>query len=383
MEDIPQKEWDRLADPIPNPFLEWEFLRQLERSGSIAPETGWYPRHLLVRENDILIAAAPLYIKMHSMGEFVFDFAWADVAQQLGVRYYPKLVGTVPATPSVGYRFLTDPDGDTRALTRFMLEEIHAFCRDAELGGVSFLFTDSHWQHMIAHEGFVGWKHQSYLWRNPGYRTFDDYLAEFRKNQRRNIRRERASMEEQGITMRALHGDEIPRHYFSLMYEYYENTNEQFGPWAAKFLNREFFTGLYEGYRHRLVFAAAYRQGQEDPIALSFLVVKDRRMIGRYWGSQGYYDNLHFNACYYTPIEWAINNGIEEFDPGMGSPHKIRRGFMAMENFSLHHFYDKRMQMIMQGNISKINAYEQANIDELNAGLPFANREDPRESEGA
>ena len=334
--------------------------------------------HLTVRRADELVAAAPLYLKGHSSGEFVYDYMWVDVAQQLGVKYYPKLVGMIPATPSVGYRFLVAPGENEEELTDLMLEEIDQVCKKNGVAGLAFNFVDPDWHRFMKRYSFNCWRHQSFLWENEGFSSFEDYLKVFNKNQRRNIRRERASMEEQGITIRTFLGDEIPERYFPLMFRFHDRTNDQFGMWAARFLNRRFFEGMPE-FRHRLLYVAAFsdegRNGKEaDPVAMSFLSVKDDFLVGRYWGTSRYFDNLHFNACYYAPIEWAIEHGVKQFDPGAGSSHKIRRGFKAVANYSLHRFYDQRLHYIMAANIERINGMEQKNIDAMNTALPFAQR---------
>ncbi|TVQ37389.1 MAG: GNAT family N-acetyltransferase [Spirochaetaceae bacterium] len=369
--EIDREAWDRLARPLKTPFLEWEWLYQLEASGSIQPHNGWIPVHLALSHQGRLVGAAPLYVKTHSMGEFVFDFAWADVAEQLGVGYYPKLVGMSPATPSVGYRFLIADDFDQRLMTAIMLDVIHRFCRDNKLHGTSFLFTEPDWSQYPIDAGFSAWEHQSYLWHNSGFSCFDDYLLAFNKNQRRNIRRERSSLDAAGVVIDTVRAEAAPDSWFSLMYDYYEHTNEQFGPWAAKFLDRPFFEGLAARYRHRLLFVAAFVPMRNNPVGLSFLVHKHDHLVGRYWGADRYIDNLHFNACYYAPIEWSIHNGIATFDPGAGSPHKIRRGFRAVVNRSLHYFYDQRLRAVMESNIERINRHERQQVGHLNTLLPL------------
>ncbi|WP_455382128.1 GNAT family N-acetyltransferase [Salinispira pacifica] len=378
--EVEAAEWNRLALPLSTPFLEWEFLHVLEESGSIAPRHGWLPMHLTLRRDGELVAAAPLYLKGHSTGEFVYDYMWVDVAQQLGVKYYPKLVGMIPATPSVGYRFLVAPEEEEEQVTDLLLEEIDQLCKKNGIAGLAFNFVDSDWYRFMKRYSFNCWRHQSFLWENEEFSSFDDYLQVFNKNQRRNIRRERASMEAQGITIRAFQGEEIPERYFPLMFRFYERTNDQFGMWAARYLNRRFFEQVSE-FRHRLLYIAAFAPNSAngngdggDPVAMSFLSVKDNLLVGRYWGTTHYFDNLHFNACYYAPIEWAIEHGISYFDPGAGSSHKVRRGFKAVANYSLHRFYDQRLHYIMAANIERINSMEQQNIDALNTALPFAQR---------
>jgi len=371
--EVDQAQWDVLAEPLDTPFLEWEWLHQMEISKSTTAETGWRPQHLTVWSRDQLIAAAPLYLKQHSAGEFVFDHAWADVADRLNISYYPKLVGMSPFTPMVGYRFLTATGENEEVLTRYMVNEIEQFCRQYQISGCSFLFVDPQWRRLMINCGFISWLHQSFTWQNAAYQSFDDYLAVFNSNQRHNIKRERRSIAENGITLKIFEGDQIPPAYFSEIYPFYERTNDKFGPWGCKYLKKSFFKGLADRYRHRLVFVAAFEKANADsPLGLSLLVRKRDRLFGRYWGCSKEINYLHFNACYYRPIEWAIAKGINRFDPGMGGYHKVRRGFTAVGNFSLHCFFDQRLEHIMNAHIEEINRLEQKQIDELNAELPFA-----------
>ena len=374
--DIDRAEWDALAERLPTPFLEYDWLRLMELSGSTTAKTGWLPHHLVIRRGSTLVAAAPMYIKGHSAGEFVFDHVWADVAGRMGIEYYPKIVGMSPFTPMAGYRFLIAPGEDERQLTAAMVAEIDRLCRRHNLSGSSFLFADPQWYREMLEQGYYVWQHQSYAWLNNGFKSFDDYLAVFNSNQRRNIKRERKAIEKQGVNLKILTGDQIPRRLFPLMYRFYEHTNDKFGPWGCRYLTPPFFEGLYERFRHRLVFIAAYDGGEDSlPVGMSMLVTKGRHLYGRYWGSSRPLNSLHFNACYYSPIEWAINNGIKRFDPGAGGSHKIRRGFTSLPSFSLHRFSDPRMLQIMENHIDEINRLEQEQIDALNQELPFAKRD--------
>jgi hypothetical protein len=178
-------------------------------------------------------------------------------------------------------------------------------------------------------------------------------------------------MEQQGVELRCLTGQDICEADLDRMYDFYALHNAQFGPWAAKYLNRRFFQGLQEAFTDRLLLCAAYRKGSPEPIAMSFLVRKQDMVFGRYWGAREWVDNLHFNACYYETMRWSIANGIRFFDPGMGSSHKVRRGFTAVSNFSLHQFRDQRMQAIMKANIDRINEMEDQQIQGLNAFSPL------------
>ncbi|MFO7494744.1 MAG: GNAT family N-acetyltransferase, partial [Desulfobacterales bacterium] len=336
---------------------------------------GWQPRHLTVWSDNRLVAAAPLYLKTHSEGEFVFDHPWVQVAARIGAAYYPKLVGMSPVTPVEGYRFLTAAGESEDRLTAVMIDAIDRYCGQHQIAGCSFLFVDPAWRPLAERGGFVGWRHQGFRWENSGLASFEDYLGDFNSNQRRNIRRERRALESGGFVLRAVAGRDAPRSFFALMYGLYEHTNDQFGIWGCKYLLPAFFEGLSEDYRHRLVFMAAYdRRAPAEPAALSLLLRKGERLYGRYWGSFRRIHALHFNLCYYEPIAWAIQNGIRYFDPGMGGTHKIRRGFRSLLNTSLHRFYDPRMAYILRTNIDRINAAEQEYIEALNAAVPFAER---------
>lgn len=372
LSQIDRQAWDALARPLRTPFLEWDWLRLMEASGSTIPPAGWVPRYLTLWSGRELAAAAPLYIKLHSEGEFVFDHAWADVAGRLGRAYYPKLVGMSPFTPMIGYRFLMAPEIDEEGLTARMLKEIDRFCRHHGLAGSSFHFVDPLWGEILDRHGYCAWIHQSFVWKNEGYGNFEDYLSGFNSNQRRNIRRERLELSRRGIRVEMIPGAELPRSFYERMYAYYARTNDRFGPWSCKYLTRQFFTGLPDHFSQRLVFAAAFEDNRRAaPVGMSLLVAKADQLYGRYWGCSRKIEFLHFDACYYRPIEWAIHQGIQAFDPGMGGGHKLRRGFKAVANRSLHRFMDPTLRQIMEHNMDAINRLEQSHIAALNQGLPL------------
>jgi predicted N-acyltransferase len=374
MAQIPQKAWDALAVPLKTPFLEWDWLHQLETSQSIAPGTGWIPQHLTLWREKQLVGAAPLYIKTHSAGEFVFDHLWADVAEQLGIAYYPKLVGMTPVTPVSGYQFLIAPHESATHMNSWMLQAIDDFCLKHQLSGAHFLFVAPHMRNLLTPHGFGTWRHQSYEWLNPDFADFEEYLSQFKTNQRRNIRRERKKLADMGIIIKTYTGRNIPESFIEPMYQLYQRTNAKFGPWGCKYLSHSFFRGIFNHfYRHLLLSVAFEREdiAESQPLAMSFLVTKGDQLYGRYWGCFRQVNTLHFNVCYYAPIEWAIAHGIQRFDPGVGSPHKARRGFRSVPAFSLHRFYDSRLQQIFDLNIDQVNRLEQKQIDQLNDYLPL------------
>ncbi len=373
--EIPQQEWDALAQPLATPFLEWEWLNNLETSGSATARTGWQPCHLTVWHNHQLIGAAPLYIKGHSYGEFVFDHQWADLSHRLGIEYYPKLLGMTPFTPAVGYRFLIAPGEDEVEITQMMISAIDRFCLNNHLSGCNFLFVDPDWRAMMENHGFSSWLHHSYIWSNRNFGNFDDYLKMFNTNQRKNIKRERKAVVKANLYTKVYVGEEIPSHLYPAIYHFYSSTCDKFY-WGSKYLTRKFFEQLYPNYSQRVLLVAAYTPDDDRlPVGMSFCLHKGSNLYGRYWGCLEEYDCLHFEACYYQPIEWAIANGIQMYDPGAGGRHKKRRGFPATANYSLHRFYNRRMQQVLHNYIDQVNQMEQEEIEAINNNLPFNKRE--------
>jgi len=374
--EIPKAEWNALALPLQTPFFEWEWLHTLEASGSATAKAGWLPNHLTLWRDRSLVAIAPLYIKGHSYGEFVFDHQWADLAQRFGVNYYPKLLGMSPFTPAEGYRFLIAPGEDEEAIVELLISEIGHFCGQNRISGCNLLYVDPEWRPMLERHGFSAWLHHSFIWQNQGFQSFEDYLGAFNANQRRNIKRERKAVTNAGLTLKAITGEDISKHLCTQMYAFYSDTCDKFGWWGSKYLTRRFFEDLPAAFRDRTILFAAYTEDEAEPMGMSLCFTKGDRLYGRYWGSRCDIENLHFDTCYYTPIEWAIAHNIQIFDPGAGGRHKKRRGFPATPNYSLHRFYDERLTQILRAYIGQINEQEQIEIDAINDDLPLKQGED-------
>ena len=372
MRAISRQDWDALALPLATPFLEWDWLELLESSGSIGPASGWTPQHLTVWHDGRLVAAAPFYIKTDSEAEFIFDRPWAEVAARIGARYYPKLVGAVPVTPLSGYRFLTAPDHAPRRLIARMAEAVSHRCQHLDLGGCSVLFADPDWWPQLTRHRYCAWHHHGFVWQNEGYTDFEDFLSRFKSGQRRNIRRERDRLSRSGVRVAEYRGEAIPDSFFPIMYDLYARTNRRYAPWGGHYLTEAFFAGLAERWRHRLLFMAVGSDGPvPSPAGMAMLVHKGPMLYGRYWGGDDRLAFLHFETCYYRPVEWAIANGITCFDPGMGGAHKLRRGFVSRPTLSLHRFVDPRLAAVMATHIDRINHLERRQIELLNAAMPF------------
>ncbi len=374
MAEADKTRWDALAESLDTPFFEWAWLRLLEESGSAAPARGWYPNHLLALSEGRLVGALPMYLKWHSDGEFVFDQLWGEAAARLGLPYYPRLVAASPFTPATGLRFLADPEVNQMRLSRRMFEAVEQYCLGNGVQGAALLFTEPDFAASSEDFGFTAWRHQGYLWRNRDFSDFDDFLSTLNANRRKAVRHERAALAASGVRVEIVSGADIPDAFFPIMRELYDRTNAKFGPWGCRYLTPAFFEGLSAALRHRLAFAAAYKDGRRDPVALAMLAHKRDILFGRYWGSFEDIPFLHFELCYYAPIAWAIAHGITRYDPGMGGAHKARRGFVSVSSYSSHRFFDPRMDMIFRTHIDRVNQLEKHYIDELNELLPTKRR---------
>ncbi len=323
-----------------SPFLEWEWLASLEDAGVVGAEQGWLPRPLVAREGERLLAACPVYVKAHSEGEFVFDFAWADAAARAGIRYYPKLLVGVPFTPVTGARFLVAPGEDRAAWIRRLAQALHQVCDAHDFSGVHVNFCREEELPALAESAYLPRIGIQYHWRNAGYASFEDYLGSLRSKRRNQVRRERAFVREQGIRIDAVCGAEIEDELFAPMYRCYRSTVDQH-VYGRRYLNERFFELLRDRFRERLCFLVA-RRGDRI-VAGTTNVFKGRTFYGRYWGALEAHRNLHFDVCYYAAIEWCIERGIECFEPGAGGEQKLLRGFDAQPTWSLHLLTEPRL----------------------------------------
>ena len=305
--DVGRAEWDALNGADGSPFLEWDWLDALEQSGCVAARTGWAPHHLTVRQDGRLLAAAPMYLKGHSQGEFVFDHGWAEAADRAGIAYYPKLLVAVPFTPAAGRRILTHPDADRPALLAVAAGALRDLCVGNTLSSVHVNFCAEDEVAPLRDAGFLHRQGVQYHWRNPGYDGFDDYLAGLRSKRRTQARRELRAVREAGVTIAALEGAAIPDALFAPMHDIYRSTVDKF-VWGRPYLTAAFFEALRERWKNNLCFVAAHRAGRL--IAGAINVQKAGVLYGRYWGCFEDVPYLHFAACYYAGIEHCITRGL-------------------------------------------------------------------------
>jgi len=352
IDKIPRAAWDALLAPDDSPFVEWDWLYAMEHSGSAVRKTGWAPYHLVVREGPRkrIVAAAPLYLKTHSMGEFVFDHGWADAAERAGIRYFPKILVGVPFTPHTGRRFLTRPGADRTGLINLLGLALTTICEDNKLSGVHVNFCQPDEAAALGPIGFMERLGYQYHWHNAGFATFDDYLNRLKHKRRTAVRHERAAMDGQGIHIRVVAGEEIPDRMFAEMYRIYCSTIDKLY-WGRQYLSREFFDLIGKSFKRNMVFIGAY--AGRELIAGAVNLAKANVMYGRYWGCFREVRFLHFNVCYYAGIEHAILNGIQRYEPGAGGEYKWLRGFDPALTRSIHYVSNPDLRRAIAGFLNR------------------------------
>ncbi len=332
LSDVEPSAWDALTGGR-EPFLRHAFLEGLERHGCLGRRYGWFPQHVLLFRDDALVAAAPCYAKTNNYGEFVFDWAWQAAWERHGQPYYPKLVISVPYTPATGPRLLVHPDaGDTETLQRSLLEA--ATARGQELGasGVHLLFPPEPEAALAATAGLVRRMGCQYHWHNQGYADFDGFLGALSSKKRKNVKRERRRVREQGIEFRVLTGASAGPEDWTRFHRFYEDTFERH--MGIPTLSEQFFAGTAAALGPQVVLFEAL-QGTET-IAAALCYRSHHTLYGRFWGCSQDLPDLHFETCYYQGIEYCIREGLERFEPGAQGEHKIPRGFLPVPTASAH-----------------------------------------------
>lgn len=327
--DIAESDWNGL-DGKTGPFVDWRFLASAVQAGCTGGDSGWHPLPLIERHNGQTVCAAPLWLKHHSHGEFVFDFAWAEVSNEAGMPWYPKLLVAAPFTPVSGPRLLgseRDPDAALR-----LIERIESRVESDDLWSASVNFCSPSDAAVLHTAGWLERFDWQYHWHNPGYADFDDFLAGLKHKPRKNIRAERRRVHEAGWQFRWRDGSALTASELDLLDRCYRSTFALYGNWPS--LNREFFALNARHFGARFLACIATLDGQD--LACAIFWRDDTRLYGRYWGSLIESRDLHFEVCYYQGIELAIRCGLRWFEPGAQGEHKIRRGFLPVKTRSFH-----------------------------------------------
>ena len=362
--------WNALleAQPAATPFMRHEYLIALLRSDSAIADTGWMPQWLLVERAGALVAAAALYLKAHSYGEYVFDWAWADAYRRHGLDYYPKLLGAVPFTPVPGSRLLARDD-EGRDL---LLAAMRGLVEQARLSSAHLLFLDETDRAACERAGWMLRHGVQFHWTNrerEPYASFADFATGLQRDKRKKIAQERRRVADAGVTLRALHGEAIDEpqwdfffHCYTLTYRAHQST---------PYLTREFYREVARTMADHWLMFVAQREGR--PIAASLIALDPARRVayGRYWGATEHVPCLHFEACYYAPLAWCIDNRYLRFEGGAQGEHKMARGLLPVRTSSAHWIADARFASAVDDFLAREGAGVDAYLDELNERSPL------------
>ncbi len=330
--DVKSAEWDSLHDGT-NPFISHAFLNALEQSGCVKAETGWQPHHVLIRgDRGSLQAAMPLYFKGHSMGEYVFDHAWADAYERAGGRYYPKLLSAIPFTPATGPRLLANKKQDQSAL----FKQAALLCEAKGLSSLHLNFLTEDDEQLLSHENFLIRHDQQYHWQNANYQSFNDFLSTLTSRKRKQIIKERRTALENNVSIEWLSGRDIKQNHFDDFYTFYTDTGLR--KWGQTYLNREFFERISDTMADKMLLIMCKRGEKYIAGALNF--IGGNTLYGRHWGALESHPGLHFEVCYYQAIEYAILHKLKFVEAGAQGPHKIARGYVPIITKSAHWFRD-------------------------------------------
>jgi len=342
--DIPASVWDGLFDSE-NPFVQHAFLLALEQSGCVATETGWQPQHMLISDDDQPLAVIPMYAKTHSYGEFVFDWGWAEAYENAGLNYYPKLITAIPFSPVAGPRMGISETADQDLVFSVVLDGLRQISLEYGYSSWHLLFPGNRLQKAllaVKDDGAVLHREAvQFHWFNQSYQSFDDFLAVLRSSRRKNLRRERRLILEQGVKVQRVMGEDISDEQWQGFYHCYMNTYRKRSGHDG-YLNRAFFDQLRENMAQQMMLVVATRD--DEIMACSLFMFDQKRLYGRYWGALEDVSCLHFEACFYQGIEFCIEQGIDEFDPGTQGVHKLMRGFEPVKSASYHWIADPRFR---------------------------------------
>jgi predicted N-acyltransferase len=366
---VPAVDWDQLAGGT-NPFVRHAFLLALEQTGCANTPAGWTPCHLLVHAQapgeGALIGAAPMYLKSHSYGEYVFDWAWADAYERARLRYYPKLVAAVPFTPATGARLLAAAQDQAR-IRQFLINGALTLAREAHVSSLHWLFIRPEELEPLVHAGHLRRTGYQFHWHNEGYRSFEQFLMELASSKRKKLKQERRYVREAGIAIEVVVGDMIKPAHWQTFYQFYLSTIRNHG--AIPYLKREFFYALGDTMKQDIVLIFARHNG--DLIAGALNLRGSDTLYGRYWGANKYVNGLHFEVCYYAAMEYCIEHGLRRFEAGAQGQHKLARGFLPVATYSAHWLKHAQFGRAVEDFLQEEQHGLEYHMDELNEHSPF------------
>lgn len=358
---VDRDEWNALAEV--NPFVQYDFLHALHETGCASRRTGWLPQYLILRDGGKLRAAMPLYLKSHSRGEYVFDYAWANAFERNGVRYYPKLLAAVPFTPVTGPRLLARDQADRVLLARGAI----ALARQSEVSSLHVLFPAAADLAALREAGFMAREGVQFHWRNAGHADFEAFLAAMAHDKRKKIRQDRRRVHDAGVSFRCLRGATLDEEALAFFYRCYESTYYSHG--SPPYLTLDFFTRLHRAAPDALLLVLAERAG--EPLACALNIVGGDTLFGRYWGTLEFVSGLHFETCYMQAIEYCIEHDLACFEGGAQGVHKMARGLLPTATWSAHWIADARFAEAIEHFLDEETAGIDGYLDELEAHTPF------------
>jgi uncharacterized protein len=366
MDEVDARQWNAL-NGTNSPFLRHEFLAALEHTGCVGARTGWSPNYLTLSDSQGIAAAAPMFAKTHSYGEFVFDFGWAQAYNQLGRDYYPKLSIAVPFTPATGPRLLVRPGLDQTKTAAKLLNSIESLTAGNSLSSAHALFLDEAGREACERAGWLMRRDCQFHWTNRGYSDFSDFLGSFTAEKRKKANRERRRIAESGITFDTRHGTDIDPGLLDRVYSFHRDTFLRHG--HKPYLTREFFSEICRTLGDSLMVKAANHGG--ETIACAIFFKSSDTLYGRYWGAAVDQHSLHFETCYHQGIEYCIEHGLTRFEPGTQGEHKVARGFEPTLTWSAHFIADRRFRAAVDDFLVREGAAIDAYAEDIGEHAPF------------
>ena len=364
---IDPAQWNACAGEA-NPFVRHEFLHALEHSRSATPETGWGPYHLVVEDDGGgLLGAAPMYLKGHSYGEYVFDHAWAHAFERAGGSYYPKLLIGVPFTPVTGPRLLAAPAAEGAQIQRALAAAAIEVAKKLEVSSLHINFPTAEEWERLGGFGLLLRAGEQFHWLNRGYGSFTEFLGELSSRKRKAIRRERREAVVHGIDIEIVAGADLTEAHWDVFHEFYLDTGAR--KWGSPYLNRAFFSLVGEAMADRIALVMARREGRYIAGALNF--IGSDTIFGRYWGAREHHRFLHFEVCYYQAIELAIERRLERVEAGAQGPHKLTRGYLPVRTYSAHWVRNPSFRSAIARYLEEERAAIDAEIGYLEGHSPF------------
>ena len=362
---IASQEWDALTND--NPTLNHAFLQSMIDAGCTTAKTGWLPQFLtLWRELDgrqSLCGAVPLYVKSHSYGEYVFDWAWAEAYQRHGLEYYPKLLSAIPFTPCSGGRLLAQTTADRKIL----LDGLLSLAEQSDVSSLHVLFPDAHDHALLIARGMMPRTSIQFHWQNTDYKNFDDFLATMSHDKRKKVKQERRKVVDAGITFKRLVGTEITDVDWDFFMECYDHTYR--AHLSTPYLNRQFFGLIGKRMPENILLIVAECEGKRVASALNLF--SEHTLYGRYWGGLEFHSGLHFETCYYQALEFCIERGIQVFEGGAQGEHKLARGFLPVKCHSAHWLKQPQFAKAVEDFLRRESGGMERYVNELGESSPF------------